>query len=224
MNPELPLRVCLAVCYASIAAELLTVAVPSTVSSRQIVRRGCAEPDSGPATPGGRLRLLLGFGGATALALAAYSLPLVWVATPAWAQRWLLLLPAGLPLVRTGVAAGLMLAGRALTFISVRQLRVAWGGTTDGALAISGLFSRMRNPGLSGMFLVYVGVLVGLPSLVLAAAGLVYIVHMHSRVLLEERHLLHRFGDAYRRYLTRSGRYLPAVGHGRPAGAAEARR
>ncbi len=111
------------------------------------------------------------------------------------------------------VGLGIGVLGIVLILWSAWELRRA--GTTimphrtADALVTTGPFTRFRNP----IYLGDVMVLLGLAELtkniwfVAAAAAFAGLVTVFA-ILPEERHLEARFGDAYRAYKARSGRWL----------------
>lgn len=192
--------------YASLLVEIVCFPVASEASVAHLVGRTGA-PTS-PALAAARssalpVRLacyLL----PTALCVLLFLLPLAVTLAPSTRP---FLAPWSTPaLVWPGVAA--VVAGRALTFVSVLQLRRA----RRRAALPAGLFQRSRNPGLVGMFVMYAGLCaaVGGPWLWLGAP--VYVRNMHARVLLEESDLAARFGAAWRDYTVTAPRYLPVPG------------
>jgi putative Ca2+/H+ antiporter (TMEM165/GDT1 family) len=108
------------------------------------------------------------------------------------------------------IGAGLALLGVVLVLASQLELRRAGG--PDPVLARSGLRSRMRNPGLTGIVLATAGVLVMVPTLVgvLAAVLLVVSVRIQVRAVREPM-LAQLHGDEYVAYAARTGRYLPRL-------------
>jgi protein-S-isoprenylcysteine O-methyltransferase Ste14 len=175
--------------YASLLVELTVFAVPSVVSTRQLLaRRG----------DGGRSwRLVL----PVILAVAGFAWPgivCLWsisgsgMSAPRGALAW-----------SGGV---LVVLGRALTWWAVAVLRRGAGS----AFVEHGPYAWTRNPALLGLHGFLLGGVLLLPAWHTAAAWLVFALHMHARVLAEERHLLESGGQAYAGYLARVPRYVPA--------------
>jgi Ca2+/H+ antiporter, TMEM165/GDT1 family len=108
------------------------------------------------------------------------------------------------------IGAGLALLGVALVLASQIELRRA--GSADPVLASTGLRSRMRNPGLTGIVLATAGTLVMVPTLVgvLAAVLLVVSVRIQVRAVREPM-LAQLHGKDYAAYAARTGRYLPRL-------------
>jgi protein-S-isoprenylcysteine O-methyltransferase Ste14 len=98
----------------------------------------------------------------------------------------------------------LLVAGRAITFTSVLQLRAqrrAGGGPRW-------LFRRSRNPGLVGMFASYAGLCCLFGSPLLWVGLPLYVANMHGRVRMEEAHLAQRSGEQWRAYAAAVPRYV----------------
>jgi protein-S-isoprenylcysteine O-methyltransferase Ste14 len=140
----------------------------------------------------------------TMLGVGLFVVPLVEVFVPA---LFTALRPVenlqGPALAWTG--AGMIVVGRVLTMTAMGQLRRSNAATP---FARTGLFRWSRNPGLVGMYVLYLGNSLVFPTVVSLLGFVPYVLNMHSRVLLEESHLLHRLGPTYREYLDRVPRYL----------------
>lgn len=200
--------------YASLAFELLLLAVPSEASTFQLLRR--TDGVTSPALLAVRARpkwyRLLAWAAPTVLGVALFCVPLVATIVPE------LLRPLGaLPALQvpwvTVLGLALLTAGRALALWAVLVLRPARGtGLAVVRIAPHGPFAFSRNPGLVGMFAFYVGASLVTPCVALAVGFALYGWNMHRRVLLEEDALLHRLGPAYASYLRRVPRYLGFVG------------
>ncbi|MEM1187848.1 MAG: methyltransferase [Pseudomonadota bacterium] len=201
--------------YLSLAAELLCIPVPSVASSYQLTFGPADEagavhhPFTAPATP---LRRGLRFFAPAALNVAVFVLPLssaiFSMPLSIW-ERW----NVAPPLLLTAIGCAAVIAGRGLTIRSALELRrlqshALGSGGLDQPLQTDGLFQRSRNPGLCGMYLFALGLLMLSPG-VLFAAGLVhYLWHMHHRVLIEEGVLHEQFAERYAAYCAKTPRYL----------------
>ncbi|GAA5118228.1 TMEM165/GDT1 family protein [Pseudonocardia adelaidensis] len=108
------------------------------------------------------------------------------------------------------IGAGLALLGVALVLASQFELRRA--GPADPVLASSGLRSRMRNPGLTGIVLATAGTLVMVPTLVGVLAAVLLVVSVRIQVrAVREPVLAQLHGEEYVAYAARTGRYLPRL-------------
>jgi protein-S-isoprenylcysteine O-methyltransferase Ste14 len=117
-----------------------------------------------------------------------------------------------------GIAGALCsLAALVIGTIARLSMGAAWRTSADGAqsrdLVITGLFALVRNPVYAAMVLLALAVTLLIPdpwtllALVTAALGL----EIQVRVV-EEPHLREIHGDAYYRYVARTGRFVPLVG------------
>lgn len=102
----------------------------------------------------------------------------------------------------------LIVAGRTLTLGSVLAMRSKQAGQASSALQTSGPFRWSRNPGLLGMYLMFLGFLAVLPTPEFLAGVLVYFFYMDFKVRMEEDFLHNRFGERFEAYRARTGRYL----------------
>lgn len=84
-----------------------------------------------------------------------------------------------------------------------------------GRLATGGLYALMRHPQYGGFVLILFGFLLQWPT-VLTLLMFPVLVVMYARLArLEEREMLARFGEAYRRYAEATPRFLPRMGRAR---------
>ncbi|HVS63762.1 MAG TPA: isoprenylcysteine carboxylmethyltransferase family protein [Thermoanaerobaculia bacterium] len=146
------------------------------------------------------------------LALPWMAFLLVWLVRPStasWASfalaapwRWL--------------GAGLLAAGALLVFWVNRTLGRNFSGSlalrSDHRLVQEGPYRRVRHPMYPGFLAMTVGMLllsanwmIGVPPIL----GVLYV--MAVRTPREEAMLIDRFGDEYRRYRERTGRFVPRI-------------
>lgn len=133
--------------------------------------------------------------------------------------------PAGLAALAEGglgtaaavVGLALGLVGGVVTVAAQLQMGESWRiGVQEGertALVTGGLFAHVRNPIFTGMAAVAAGTALlvpNLPALVGAAVAVAAIV-VQVR-LVEEPNLLRVHGADYRRWASRTGRFLPGMG------------
>lgn len=187
--------------YALIGVELLFFPIPSEASTLALLRGLSGRPRRSVA-------LLLSW----AIVMALYGLPLVWTVLPLLGLstarlRW----AAQGPVAFAGVALGLLGSAICLTAtISLWRRR--------GRLNTGGLFSFSRNPMLMGLYVMWAGWIPLFRSWLLGALFVAYALHMHYRIVLEERSLEQRFGTSYQSYREHVARYM-----GRRAGGGRAR-
>lgn len=84
-------------------------------------------------------------------------------------------------------------------------------------LVTTGPYRYVRHPMYTVFFLIFLGYLLLTANWFVGGIGIVtLIVVMIVRTPKEERMLLERFGEEYRAYMARTGRYLPKLGGGKP--------
>jgi protein-S-isoprenylcysteine O-methyltransferase Ste14 len=124
------------------------------------------------------------------------------VARIGWAH-WISAINAGVAMVMGTVvfAAGIRNFSCAATPVQ--------GTRPTQALVTTGVHGWSRNPIYIGMLLVYVGigVVVRSPWILIVAVPLAITLH-YGVIVREEAYLERRFGDAYREYKARVGRWL----------------
>ncbi|MBI5328998.1 MAG: isoprenylcysteine carboxylmethyltransferase family protein [Betaproteobacteria bacterium] len=140
---------------------------------------------------------------------AGWRLEQDWLAAPLDLGRANPLL--GWPLVTLGLA---LFAWTLLTFRRHRTTVNPYQAASH--LCIDGPFQYTRNPIYLGDWLIFLGVTLLLHTAwPLAFAPLIWLLLRYGVIRHEEAHLEARFGDAYRRYRQRVGRWL---GHSRTPG------
>jgi protein-S-isoprenylcysteine O-methyltransferase Ste14 len=160
------------------------------------------------------------------------SLTLVWFAVligqaaaaalwPEWlARRALLASPAGPAADILGpIGAVLLVAGLVLMVTAQLELGASWRIGIDPAarpgLVTSGLYRYSRNP----IFLAFLVILVGYALLIPTALSLALLigtyVGVRGQIAAEEAYLEHAYGEAYRDYAGRVGRFVPGIGRRR---------
>lgn len=117
---------------------------------------------------------------------------------PTWA-RWL-----GVGMV----AAGAALAERALAHLG-RNVTPTAVPRPDATLVTSGPYRWVRHPLYSSGLLTFPGFALVTASGLVAAGGALALLTLAVRTRREERLLEERFGEAWRCYAARTGRYLP---------------
>ena len=150
------------------------------------------------------LTILLGGAYVTyALAVLAYLVRPEWMmwsalALPPW-LRWV----GTLPLFAGGalVVSGLFHLGRNIT-VGIRTKQ-------DHALITSGPYHWVRHPLYTGVLIESVGVCLLMANWFAALSGSLFWVLIAYRTPMEEEKLIERFGDEYRSYMQRTGRFFP---------------
>jgi protein-S-isoprenylcysteine O-methyltransferase Ste14 len=115
---------------------------------------------------------------------------------------------------------GLYLVGLVLTVVAQVAMGDAWRGDVDPSastrLVTDGPFRIVRNPIMSGILLTWIGLALIVPTVVAVAMLILFLVALEIQVrLVEEPYLLRAHGEAYRRYASRTGRFVPGIGRWR---------
>lgn len=194
--------------YASIVFELLFLHVPSVASTFQLFKRGRSEESllvhriKNWSVYKKIVLLVL----PVIISVLVYILPLAIIVVP---RLFELLAVIELPLFFHFAGAVLMLTGRVITLTANHQIRKQGVSNTDADQLIkSGLFKYSRHPLLIGMYITLLGLLIIFPSLWLLGGAIVYLSYMHFKVLLEEDHLIYKYGPKYAAYMQSTPRYL----------------
>lgn len=141
-----------------------------------------------------------------AFAISPQSLSVAFIATlPAWL---------------VGAGAVLLLTGLVLMVAAQLGMGASWRvGIDEDAkpgLVTSGLYQLCRNPIYLGMFTSLVGLMAVLPTWPTALTLLGVFYAIRSQVFEEEEYLIKTYGDEYRDYAARIGRFLPRLGKAPP--------
>lgn len=155
---------------------------------------------------------------------------LLWWLYEAVAFAWPLafhLVPPWLAVVLIGtmaakVAGALMLAAAAALYgLALRSLADSWrlgiDRKTPGPLVTEGIFAWTRNPVYVTLDLLIIGTFLIQGRLIFLALALACVALLHEQIRREERFLTDTYGDAYRNYCARVGRYVTwPSGRGNP--------
>lgn len=71
-----------------------------------------------------------------------------------------------------------------------------------------GVFKWSRNPGLIGLYISFLGFILINPSLFIILCYVIYIIHMHFKIIMEEDYLTHKHEKVYLEYIKKTKRYL----------------
>ncbi|HBG46527.1 MAG TPA: isoprenylcysteine carboxyl methyltransferase [Deltaproteobacteria bacterium] len=104
------------------------------------------------------------------------------------------------------VSNGLMIAGFLVMASGWRQVHGA-----KGELVTTGLYSRVRHPQYSGLFLVTIGLLVQWPTIITAVMWPVLLFAYYRLAKNEEEEMERGFGEAYRRYREEVPMFIPKI-------------
>ena len=113
--------------------------------------------------------------------------------------------PAMLMLIHL-VSNGLMIAGFLIMGAGWKQVHSA-----GGELVTTGLYSRVRHPQYSGLFLVTIGLLVQWPTIITALMWPVLAFAYYRLAKREEAEMEKEFGEAYRKYREKVPMFIPRI-------------
>jgi protein-S-isoprenylcysteine O-methyltransferase Ste14 len=152
------------------------------------------------------------------LALPWFLTLLCWLVWPA-PLRWATF---ALPAELRSSGAALLAAGALLVFWANRNLGPNFSSTLilrDGHQLIQhGPYRHVRHPMYTSFLVMLAGLLLLSANWIVGAPPIVFVLLLMAvRTPREERMLLGRFGDEYRSYMARTGRYLPRLRLGRAA-------
>lgn len=109
------------------------------------------------------------------------------------------------------VPVGLALLGIAMV-LAIRSLRIVFGERRDPPVVIrKDVFSVIRHPMYLSEVLLYAGLLSLSLSIAGAAVFVIVVIFLLSLCRYEERLLIERFGDEYRRYMEEVPMWLPRI-------------
>jgi protein-S-isoprenylcysteine O-methyltransferase Ste14 len=114
------------------------------------------------------------------------------------------------------LAAGVGIGCLAFTIRCWQRMGTDWrmdvSPDTKPALITDGPFRRIRHPIYAFSILLMLATAVVLPTWPMLVVAAIHIALMNRKARDEERHLLQSHGDAYARYIERTGRFLPRFG------------
>lgn len=151
-----------------------------------------------------------------AYAVIAFTWPLPTPAVPSWLGT---VLVDALWIKTAG--AVLLLTGLVIYALALRAFGASWrlgiDRDTPGALVTDGIFAWTRNPIYVSLELLLTGSFLVQGRLVFLLLALVNMVLFHSLIRREERFLAQAYGESYRQYLARVGRYVKWLRNGSPS-------
>jgi len=112
--------------------------------------------------------------------------------------------------------AGVLFGGLGLLALAQLHLGASWRigieeGTSPG-LVTSGLYRFCRNPIFLAILITLTGYAVLVPTRLSLALLLGAFIGIRQQILTEEDYLVRTYGDDYRQYACRIGRFLPGIG------------
>lgn len=200
MGSELLFRIVLAV-------KGIAYILPRFYYRRQAVRANPSGESELRNVSESKLRLaLMGVSG-----LGANLLTLLWIIQPAWLSWSRLPLPDWLRWV--GVVTGVVAVW--LGYLAHRTLGINYTATLkrmeEQRLVIRGVYRWIRHPMYTSFFAVLAADFLLTANWLIGLLGVVYSLVIIERVGHEERILLESFGEEYRQYMQRTGRFFPRL-------------
>jgi protein-S-isoprenylcysteine O-methyltransferase Ste14 len=200
-------------------SELLFRIVLAVKSLAYIVPRFYYRRQAARANPSGETELRNVSESKLRLALMAVSglganlLTLLWIINPAWLRWSRLPLPDWLRWV--GVVVGAIAVW--LGYLAHRSLGTNYTATLkrmEGRrFVVQGVYRWVRHPMYTSFFAVLAADFLLTANWLIGLLGMVYSLVIVERVGHEERILLESFGDEYRQYMRRVGRFFPRLAH-----------
>lgn len=108
----------------------------------------------------------------------------------------------------------LIILGAILTTIAMFQLGISariYIPKQKTKLITSGVYQFCRNPAHIGMYLSFFGLFFLLPSHFYLIGLCLFLMYQHFRIVQEEKFLEKTFGDEYKNYMHKVGRYVPKI-------------
>ena len=135
-----------------------------------------------------------------------------WMINPAW-MAWS---AVSLPIGARWAGVGFLLAGSLLLVWTFRSLGKNLTDTVvtrqQHTLVVHGPYRWIRHPLYSSAALLIVALSLIAANWFFFAAGAALLCVLIIRTRIEEENLVARFGDSYRNYMSRTGRFVPKIG------------
>jgi protein-S-isoprenylcysteine O-methyltransferase Ste14 len=92
-----------------------------------------------------------------------------------------------------------------------KSWRVGIDENINPGLVTAGIYSMIRNPTYTGLFLLCAGLFVILPTVLFSYWILVFFIIMEFQVRCEEEYLQKKYGMVYVKYSRKTKRYIPLI-------------
>lgn len=113
----------------------------------------------------------------------------------------------------SSIGLGLLGISIILVWVVSAQLKDSWRvgvhGDQKTELIQDGLYAHVRNPYFLSYYVLFFGLFLVRPSLVLLLLVGIIVFSFHKMILHEEAHLLAAHEERYKEYKAKTGRYLP---------------
>jgi len=150
---------------------------------------------------------------ATIAVTATALIPLITIIHPPFFQLLIPFIAQQSNLMKV-IAIACLVTGNILTYLAVATLKrnvsfYEFGEATR--LYTAGLYAYLRNPITLGLALIYVGFCLALPAAGMVVGFILFLLNSSYRINMEEIYLERAFGEAYREYKRRVGKYFPKL-------------
>ena len=110
------------------------------------------------------------------------------------------------------IGAALIICGFVIYILALSSIRSSWRMGVDeaspGKLVTKGIFNISRNPIFIFFDLYFIGTFLINGTLIFLIFAIVTFISLHHQMLAEERVLVRIYGQAYKDYCARTGRYF----------------
>lgn len=135
-----------------------------------------------------------------------------WATNPTWMEWSSVTLPVGIRWAGV-IVLSLACVMMVWTFVSLgRNLTDTVVTRQQHTLVLHGPYRWIRHPLYDSAALLIVAISATTANWFLLATGAVILGLLITRTKIEEANLLARFGDSYRTYMKRTGRFIPRIG------------
>ncbi len=196
--------------YIFVAIELIFLPIPSEASTFSLIfkNKSIFNKTDSKKKHGRRLIKKTFILLQSILNIGFFLIPLMWIFYSG-IYKYLLPFYKNVPQLLHYISTCFMIWGTIFTLVGTLELRYTLHkNQKKPRLKTNGVFSISRNPIVFGMILLYLGFILVVPSWVMILGFIVYIIYMHFRIQIEEAYLELTFGDEYRGYKRKVGRYF----------------
>jgi protein-S-isoprenylcysteine O-methyltransferase Ste14 len=145
----------------------------------------------------------------TALLIATYGTVVIQYASVFFSAY---LFPLAFPSVARSIGLVIAACGAAFFVLAIVTMQDNWRAGVDESqktsIVTKGIYRYSRNPAFVGFDLLYIGLAVALPNILIVFAAVFAFVLLHLQILEEEKYLPNVFGNEYEQYKKQTPRYL----------------
>lgn len=122
------------------------------------------------------------------------------------------LIPISLPIMLNYVGVAITGIGVVFFILAITHMKDSWRAgideEQDTSIVTNGIYQLSRNPAFVGFDLLYIGIFLAVPNVVMFLAAVISVVLMHLQILEEEKYLPTVFGKTYLKYKEKTRRYF----------------